>query len=82
METSEVVEVLREIRDIQRKSAQFQRKMISDLMAFAISFVAFIAMIAIGGPNSGLGAILFFGALIVFVIGCISLGVDLFGRQF
>ena len=81
METREVVEVLREIRDTQRKSAQFQRKILADLMAFAISFVAFIAMIGVGGVNSGLGVILFFGGLIVFVIGCISLCVDLFDRK-
>lgn len=77
METREVVEVLREIRDLQQKSAQFQHKMLANLMAFAISFFAFIAMIAIGGVNSALGGILFFGGLIVFVVGCISLVVDL-----
>lgn len=81
METSEVVEVLREIRDIQRKTAQFQRKMSMNLMGFAISVVAFIAMIAVGGSSPGLAAILGLGGLIVFVIACISLCVDLFSRQ-
>ena len=82
METSEVVEVLRQIRDLQRKSAQFQRKALLALMLVLIAILAFVASLVVGGPSPGLGAILGLGGLIAFVIGCISLGVDLIHYRF
>lgn len=82
METSEVVQVLREIREIQQKAAQFQHKALSILVAVAIAVCAFTAIIIVGGLNSPLGGISFLVVGIGFLIGCAMVGIDVWRGRF
>lgn len=81
METREVVEVLREIRDIQQRAAQFQHKALSTLVGVAIAVCAFIAILTVG-VNSPVGGISFLFVGTGFLAGCAVVGIDVWRGRF
>lgn len=81
MENSEVVDMLREIRDIQQRAAQFQHKALSILVAVAIAVCAFTAIIIVG-VSSPLGGITFLLVGTGFLVGCAMLGFDVWRGRF
>ena len=70
MENSEVVEVLREIRDIQWRAARFYRQAVSVLVAVVIAAFALFAFNFLG-QTFPLGAIiLFYTGWLSFLVAC------------